>query len=254
MPYKAIMLDVDGTLSPYSTTSLPELPTPHVINTIKAVKSQIHIGLATSRPLGKVIPILDELDLESFSILQNGAQIIEARTRQTVWQRALPAITLRALYDLARQFEVPTYYSDFENDIWLETLDQLLAGPVSSLFFDGIAEAIYPQVEAAVESIPGITMHRLSSKWVDKRELGVTSSAASKEKAIEQFAVLSGISTDEIIGVGDGHNDIALLSACGLKVAMGNAVPEVKAIADIIAPSVDEDGVAWILAQVIDGF
>ncbi|HXS15232.1 MAG TPA: HAD hydrolase family protein, partial [Candidatus Saccharimonadales bacterium] len=59
------------------------------------------------------------------------------------------------------------------------------------------------------------------------------------------------ISTEEIIGIGDGHNDFPLLMACGLKVAMGNAVDDLKAIADYIAPSVDEDGVADVIEKFI---
>jgi hydroxymethylpyrimidine pyrophosphatase-like HAD family hydrolase len=56
---------------------------------------------------------------------------------------------------------------------------------------------------------------------------------------------------DEIIGVGDGYNDFPLLMACGLKVAMGNAVPDLKEIADYIAPSVVEDGVVDIISKFI---
>lgn len=53
-----------------------------------------------------------------------------------------------------------------------------------------------------------------------------------------------------MIGVGDGYNDFPLLMSCGLKIAMGNAIEELKDIADYIAPSVDEDG----LAKVIDKY
>ena len=59
------------------------------------------------------------------------------------------------------------------------------------------------------------------------------------------------IKTDEIIGIGDGYNDFPLLMACGLKVAMGNAVEELKAIADYIAPSVEEDGVVDVINKFV---
>jgi len=64
-------------------------------------------------------------------------------------------------------------------------------------------------------------------------------------------AEILGIKTDEIIAVGDGYNDFPFLMACGLKVAMGNAVPELKAIADYIAPSVDEDGIVDVIERFI---
>ena len=74
---------------------------------------------------------------------------------------------------------------------------------------------------------------------------------ATKQHAVLKYAELMGIKTEEIIGIGDGYNDFALLMACGLKVAMGNAVADVKAIADYIAPSVDDDGIADIIEKFI---
>lgn len=57
------------------------------------------------------------------------------------------------------------------------------------------------------------------------------------------------IDPNTVIGIGDGENDIDLFGAVGLGVAMGNAVPELKAVAQAIAPSIDEDGVAWMIHQ-----
>ena len=74
---------------------------------------------------------------------------------------------------------------------------------------------------------------------------------ATKQHAIFEVAKLLHIDTHEIIGVGDGYNDFPLLMACGLKVAMGNAVPELKAIADYIAPTIDEDGVSDIIEKFV---
>ena len=49
--------------------------------------------------------------------------------------------------------------------------------------------------------------------------------------------------------MGDGYNDFSLLMACGLKVAMGNAVEELKSIADYIAPTVENDGLSNVIAK-----
>ena len=54
-----------------------------------------------------------------------------------------------------------------------------------------------------------------------------------------------------MIGIGDGYNDFPLLMACGLKIAMGNAVEDLKAIADFIVPSVEQDGVAHAINRFI---
>jgi hydroxymethylpyrimidine pyrophosphatase-like HAD family hydrolase len=81
--------------------------------------------------------------------------------------------------------------------------------------------------------------------------LDIVSEHASKLHGVVDVAKLMHLSTHEIIGVGDGYNDFPLLMACGLKIAMGNAVPELKAIADFVAPTVDEDGVATVIEKFI---
>ena len=81
--------------------------------------------------------------------------------------------------------------------------------------------------------------------------LDIASSSASKLHGIMEVAKILNIRTEEIIGVGDGYNDFPLLMACGLKIAMGNAVPELKAIADFIAPTVQDDGVATIIEKFV---
>ena len=59
------------------------------------------------------------------------------------------------------------------------------------------------------------------------------------------------IKTEETIGVGDGFNDIPFIQETGFKVAMGNAVDDLKAIADYIAPTVEEDGVAHVIEKFV---
>ncbi|KKS86821.1 MAG: hypothetical protein UV61_C0006G0022 [Candidatus Gottesmanbacteria bacterium GW2011_GWB1_43_11] len=74
---------------------------------------------------------------------------------------------------------------------------------------------------------------------------------ASKLHGIHRVSQLLPVEPHEIIGVGDGYNDFPLLMACGLKIAMGNAVPDLKAIADFVAPGVEEDGVAVVIEKFI---
>ena len=74
-------------------------------------------------------------------------------------------------------------------------------------------------------------------------------SNATKQHAVFELANILGISNDEIIGIGDGYNDFPLLMGSGLKVAMGNAVSELKEIADYIAPTVDDDGLADVISK-----
>ena len=75
--------------------------------------------------------------------------------------------------------------------------------------------------------------------------------AKSRTSSIRRLAHDWGIRDEEICAVGDDVNDVPMIRAAGLGVAMGNALPEVKAAADRIAPCHDEDGlvcvVEWLL-------
>ncbi len=61
-----------------------------------------------------------------------------------------------------------------------------------------------------------------------------------------------GILPEEICAVGDDVNDIPMIRAAGLGVAMGNAVPRVKEAADRVAPTNDEDGLATVVDWLLE--
>lgn len=66
---------------------------------------------------------------------------------------------------------------------------------------------------------------------------------AAKGNAVAAVLRHYGFSKDEAIAFGDGHNDIEMLEAVGIGVAMGNAKDEVKAKADFVCQSVENDGI-----------
>ena len=81
---------------------------------------------------------------------------------------------------------------------------------------------------------------------VDFTRAGVT-----KATAVKELARMLGTRPDMMIAVGDSFNDAPLLEICGLSIAMGQAPDEVKAVADFVAPSVDEDGLAVAIEQFV---
>jgi len=74
--------------------------------------------------------------------------------------------------------------------------------------------------------------------------INVVDPQVSKGRALEALASYLGIPLTEVIAIGDGINDIPLLSMAGLAIAMGDAPEEVKAIADYVTSDVDHSGVA----------
>jgi HAD superfamily hydrolase (TIGR01484 family) len=75
----------------------------------------------------------------------------------------------------------------------------------------------------------------------------------NKASGVREIGKLLGIEMSEVIAMGDSFNDISMIRAAGLGVAMGNAQQAVKEAADEIAPRNDEDGVAAIIEKYLLG-
>src|SRR5258708_360707 len=84
--YKALMLDVDGTIMP---TQRFASPSEKVTKAINDASKLIHVGLATSRPYNDAKHIFDHLKLSSYSVINGGSQIIDADSRKIVWEQTL---------------------------------------------------------------------------------------------------------------------------------------------------------------------
>ena len=78
-----------------------------------------------------------------------------------------------------------------------------------------------------------------------------TKKSATKENAILEAASVCGIKTEEIMAFGDDYADIGMLKLCGKGIAMGNAINEVRNIADLVIGSNDENGIAEYLSAAI---
>ncbi len=78
-----------------------------------------------------------------------------------------------------------------------------------------------------------------------------TKKTATKENAILHMCKECGISTNEIIAFGDDYADIGMLKLCGIRVAMGNAIDEVKAVANQVIGDNDSDGIGCYLQNFV---
>ena len=115
--------------------------------------------------------------------------------------------------------------------------------PVEEVIKQGILQ-ITPfltedQERTILPHIPGTTSARWYPAFCD-----LTSATADKANGIRAIAEYMGINISETMAFGDGGNDLSMLRAAGVGVAMGNALDEVKAHADYVTSSVDEDGIA----------
>jgi len=93
-----------------------------------------------------------------------------------------------------------------------------------------------------------VPIHSTSS---GPRFLEITRAGVNKGSALRRLAAYMGIPDMFILAVGDSHNDVSMFQFAGRSVAMGNAPLEVRASADLVAPSHDADGLAWVLRKEI---
>lgn len=238
------MIDVDGTLVLNRETSMPSSRVTEAINTASDI---IHIGVATSHPIFMLEHIFNHLNLSGPSIINGGAQIIDAQTKRIFWEQELLLDDFYTVSDMLENMNLPFFIHDGMDDVKFHKGFRptkpycIICVSLDPSFADMLVEKL--------THIPTIAVYKVPD-W-EKGEVGVfvSHTSATKQHGIMEVAKILNINTHEIIGIGDGYNDFPLLMACGLKVAMGNAVPELKEIADYIAPSVEEDGVAHVIEK-----
>lgn len=247
MKYKALFLDVDGTTVPNRQTGMPS---PAVTRAIAKASRVVHVCLATGRPLFLAKPIIDHLQLSGPCVITDGTQIYDPQTKKYIYEAPLSAVSVSQSLEILKKYTVQVYLNDGSPKEFVYTGGKL-PKRVFVLFVAGLdkkeADAIIKDLEQVENIIPykGVAWEK------GKEYIAVCSPGGTKLKGIVEVAKLYGIETHEMIGVGDGYNDFPLLMACGLKIAMGNAVPELKAIADFVAPSVEEDGVVTVIEKFI---
>lgn len=245
--YKALFLDVDGTTVVHG---LDNLPSPRVTEAVKrAMEKGISVSLATSRPPRSVFHIIEHLGLNGYCVLSSGSQIYDPKTRNIIMQKEFPMSSMRQIVAAAREYNSQLSIYDGENEFVYD--GKHLPKKVLGTYFPKLAPTVLQDITTRLIGVKGIALHRMES-WEPQYEcLDIVSVEASKLHGIVEVSRLTGIETHEIIGIGDGYNDFPLLLACGLKIAMGNAVPELKEIADFTAPTVSDDGVAIVIEKFI---
>ena len=213
---KALFFDVDGTLVSFNTHKVPE-------STIEALreahKRGVKLFTATGRPRQLLNNITEVEDIMDGFILATGAQCVYGE--KVVRQDLIPTHEAEAIVDFCNRLDVPVE----------EVIKQGILQITPFLTED--------QERTILPHIPGTTSARWHPAFCD-----LTSATADKANGIRAIAEHMGIDISETMAFGDGGNDLTMLRAAGVGVAMGNALDEVKAHADYVTSSVDEDGIA----------
>lgn len=254
MEYKAIVLDIDGTL----LCKERKFVTPQCVQTIENLQAKgILIIISTGRGKFAAEPdILSGLKPD-YLVCNNGACIfkegniihenrfeishVEILTKFCEEKKYQLCFTFEDAYYIYAEYEefVKSYVSNTGKTHYLkdgtDKLRHLKSMPYGAfLRLPKESRESFPSLKDA-----GLKMMELSSFGA----YDICPSSVDKSFAIEMILNDLGISWNETVAIGDSLNDIGMISNAGMGVAMGNAVEEVKKVASFITTSAVEDGV-----------
>lgn len=155
-----------------------------------------------------------------------------------------------AICDTLKKLDISFFINDDEKDIPFSN-DYTPFKPYNIFTNFAYEEPLINKAIDILSDIPTIKVNKTHGGREKKFSFLISHAEATKLHGIYEVGKQLSIKRHEIIGVGDSGNDFPLLMASGLKVAMGNAIEDLKAVADYIAPTVDDDGVADVIEKYI---
>jgi hypothetical protein len=244
--YKALMLDLDGT----TVHNSPEgMPSEKVIKAVLQAHKKLFVCLVTGRPLWRTESIMDALQITSPTVLLGGSQIVAGGNHEYVYERSLQKEDIEQILEILKPYHQQILIEEKRRSFLYN--DSYKYDVIFNMFIKHLTSQEADKILIALSHIKTIEAVKVVSWVKGEVALNISHALGTKQHGVFEVAKILNIETQEIIGVGDGYNDFPMLMACGLKVAMENAVPELKAIADYIAPSVDNDGVAEVIEKFV---
>lgn len=253
MEYKALMLDIDGTVVPYDYKALPS---ERVAKAVKDAQQYLSVSLVTGRGYNFVEPIFKKFGMHSgFTVLNNGSQVMDLSTKKLLYDQTIDIRDAEEIIDILDEAGALFYLKqerlEESNNRGYFNKGDLIHRPYMFFTEELFSLEDVEDLLHKLSHLSNITLHKGRHKSPDKYHINISHAQATKLHGVNIIREHLGITKEEIIACGDGYNDFPLLMAAGLKVAMGNAVAELKEIADVIAPSVQDDGVAEIINRYI---
>lgn len=270
MSIKVIIMDVDGTL----TNSKKIIPENTKKTLIKAQEGGAMLILASGRPTSGLIDFAKELKMDENNGLLvsfNGSKVIDCGTNEVLFNETMSVEEGQAVLEHMKNFKVKPmidkgnymYVNDvFDNEVELngkpfniiqyesrggkyklcekDDLATFADYPLNKILTAGDPEYLKENYKAMMEPFKD----SLSCMFTAPVYFEFTANGIDKAKALDTVLIPRGYKREEMIAFGDGHNDASMVKYAGIGVAMANAVDDLKAIADEVTLSNEEDGIA----------
>ena len=249
---KLLLFDLDGTLLQSDKTI-----SQRTLSVLRKCRQEgILIGVSTSRSEQNSLVYLNELMPDI--LISSGGALVKYGT-EYIYKAEFSVAETNAMIDLARSVcgndceitidTIDAHYWNYKIDP--KKLDQSWGDSTYTDFSDFAECALKICVEIFEQDKANELAERLSDcdciRFSDGYWYKFTKKNVTKENAIMKITEVCGFGTESIIAFGDDFADIGMLELCGLGVAMGNAIEEIKEKADIVIGSNDEDGIAVFL-------
>lgn len=274
---KLLVLDIDGTL-----LNSEDIVTPKVKDAIsRARESGVEVALATGRRVGSTLDVVEEIGIALPIVTFNGALVWDTAREEAIHELAFSPSVMSRVIELCRHYRIaPVFlqgpghgerifvpaeserrpdYLDWFLDPRQSEVDELpyeelvnvpgvltidVFGPEQPLkdIWRDIAE-----LEVQVYDVGEVSIQTDPPNWA----LNVHMPGASKAAGVQVLALKLGCTMQDVVAVGDGYNDLPLLEAAGVGVAMGNARDDIKALADAVVTGHDDDGVAEAIERFV---
>ena len=278
--YKMALLDIDGTLLTTWKAATPK--TKQVIRRLTG--SGVHVCLCTGRNIHSTLPVLRAFGLASPCMCIDGLIMYDPPQKKIIYETKLPNKVMREILDIVRAHHVNVEVVTKRRYFWhihdksIGGYDFYTVGNVSwpmtaivsaYMYKFGVRgiksldrfytedEQIYEIVaiggESETESIKaalaGHGNQDIHARLMWGNQLFITAKGVGKSEGLRLLCRHFGVAPEEVVAIGDDDNDIDMLGAAGVGVAMGNAKGHVKAVADYITETNDNNGAALALEK-----
>lgn len=266
---KLVAIDMDGTLLNSKKELLEE--TKQYFKNFHNKNTETLLVLCTGRPESGIRPYLKDLgylEENHYIISQNGANIYESQTGKRVMDAFVDSAAIQKWIELGKKHGISVmgagvdYYYSFDEDPteWMEFDVKLVSGKLKRIptkeslntdFYKILLMGDEEQLNEFETYIPEEWRDEFYVVRSQKYLVEVLTKGVNKAFGLEKLAQKLNIQPSEIAAIGDAANDIEMLEYAGLAVAMGNASEEVKAIADIVTDTNENNGVIKAIDQLI---
>lgn len=265
IPYRAIALDLDGTLTNHEKVVTPK--TREAL--LQASAKGAVIILASGRPTYGIEPVAECLELNKqggYILSYNGGNIVNAKTGEKLFSQFLPDEVIPELYAYAEEnghallgYAGNEIITEMPDDQYVKEESRINKMNIRKV--DNLFESLEPHPTKLLMTGDPTLMLKAEEELVEKLGdrmdifrsapffLELVPKSIDKAKSLTRLLTKINLTPADLIAFGDGYNDLSMLKLAGMGVAMENAAPEVRAEADYVTLSNEEDGVAAALTH-----